>query len=64
MDHHGLTIIEDIGWSIVFAGVTAYLARLLKQPLLLGYIVAGAVHVVVPGWIAGHDLYVHVKPLV
>jgi Kef-type K+ transport system membrane component KefB len=43
MDHHGLTIIQDIGWSIVFAGVTAYLARLLKQPLLLGYIVAGAV---------------------
>jgi hypothetical protein len=24
----------------------------------------GAVHVVVPGWIAGHDLYEHVKPLV
>ena len=43
MDHHGLTIIQDIGWSIVFASVTAYLARLLKQPLLLGYIVAGAV---------------------
>ncbi len=43
MDHHGLTIIQDIGWSIVFAGIAAYVARLLKQPLLLGYIAAGAV---------------------
>lgn len=40
---HGLTIIQDIGWSIVFAGIAAYVARLLKQPLLLGYIAAGAV---------------------
>jgi Kef-type K+ transport system membrane component KefB len=38
---HGESILVDIGLAIVAATVLAYVARLLRQPLLLGYIGAG-----------------------
>src|SRR5262245_49685549 len=38
---HGEGILVDIGVAIVAATVLAYLARLLRQPLLLAYIGAG-----------------------
>lgn len=37
------TLLQDIGTSIVAATALAYVARLTRQPLLLGYIVAGVV---------------------
>jgi Kef-type K+ transport system membrane component KefB len=38
---HDLSLLRDIALGIVFAVVAAHLARLLRQPLLLGYIVGG-----------------------
>ena len=38
--HHG-GILVDIGLAIVAATALAYVARLLRQPLLLAYIGAG-----------------------
>jgi len=38
---HGDSILVDLGLSIVAATVLAYVARLLKQPILLAYIGAG-----------------------
>ncbi|MCC6174894.1 MAG: cation:proton antiporter [Chloroflexi bacterium] len=39
MQHHGILV--DIGTAIVMATALAYVARLLRQPLLLAYIGAG-----------------------
>lgn len=38
---HGQELLHDIGLSIIAASVLAYLLHLLRQPLLLAYIVAG-----------------------
>ncbi|MBI3967710.1 MAG: cation:proton antiporter, partial [Chloroflexi bacterium] len=38
---HADSIVVDIGLAIVVATALAYLARLLRQPLLLAYIGAG-----------------------
>lgn len=40
---HGIHILSDIGMAIVAATVAALLARALRQPLILGYLVAGVV---------------------
>jgi Kef-type K+ transport system membrane component KefB len=36
-----LTLLRDIALGIVFAAIAAHVARLLRQPLLLGYIAGG-----------------------
>ena len=38
---HELTLLRDIALGIVFAAVAAHVARLLRQPLMLGYIAGG-----------------------
>ena len=38
-----MDLLTSIGFSIIVAAVLAFLARRLKQPLILGYILAGAV---------------------
>ncbi len=38
---HDVTLLRDIALGIVFAAAAAHVARLLRQPLLLGYIAAG-----------------------
>jgi Kef-type K+ transport system membrane component KefB len=38
---HSVSILSAIGLSIIFASAAAHVARLLKQPLLLGYVVGG-----------------------
>jgi Kef-type K+ transport system membrane component KefB len=44
VEHHGsLTLLDDIGFAIVFAAVAAHLARLARQPMLLGYVLGGVV---------------------
>jgi Kef-type K+ transport system membrane component KefB len=51
---HGESVLVDIGVAIVAATVLAYVARLLRQPLLLAYIVAGVlIGPAVLGWV--HD---------
>jgi Kef-type K+ transport system membrane component KefB len=40
---HGIHILSDIGMAIVAATIAALLARALRQPLILGYLVAGVV---------------------
>jgi Kef-type K+ transport system membrane component KefB len=40
---HATTVLSDIGTAIVAATVLALLARALKQPLILAYLVAGVV---------------------
>jgi Kef-type K+ transport system membrane component KefB len=40
---HDLTILRDIALGIVFAAIAAHVARLIKQPLILGYIAGGVV---------------------
>jgi Kef-type K+ transport system membrane component KefB len=40
---HGMHILTDIGIAIVAATAAALLARALRQPLILGYLVAGVV---------------------
>jgi Kef-type K+ transport system membrane component KefB len=40
---HGIHILSDIGVAIVAATAAALLARALRQPLILGYLVAGVV---------------------
>ncbi|MEE9252767.1 MAG: hypothetical protein V3U74_05385 [Thermodesulfobacteriota bacterium] len=40
MEH---TIILDIGLLVIAATVFSYIARLLKQPIILAYIIAGIV---------------------
>jgi Kef-type K+ transport system membrane component KefB len=41
MEHHSLKLLESIALSISFATVCGHVARLLKQPLMLGYVVGG-----------------------
>jgi len=36
-------VLEDIGKSIILATVLAHLAKMVKQPLILGYILAGVI---------------------
>jgi Kef-type K+ transport system membrane component KefB len=36
-----LTLLRDIALGIIFAGIAAHVARLLRQPLILGYIAGG-----------------------
>lgn len=43
MDHHSLSLLTDIGLGIVFAAAAAHLARVLRQPLILGYVLGGIV---------------------
>jgi Kef-type K+ transport system membrane component KefB len=40
---HGIHILSDIGMAIVAATAAALLARALRQPLILGYLVAGVI---------------------
>lgn len=41
MDHGSLTLLEDIAMAIVFAAVAGQIARLLRQPTILGYVLGG-----------------------
>lgn len=41
MNHGHMTLLTDIGLSIIFAAAASHLARLLKQPLILGYVAGG-----------------------
>ncbi len=41
MDHPHFTLLNDIGLSIVFAAVAGHLARLVRQPPILGYVLGG-----------------------
>ncbi len=41
MDHHEVSLLKDIGLGIVFAAAASHLARVLKQPLILGYVLGG-----------------------
>jgi hypothetical protein len=38
---HDVTLLRDIALGIVFAAILGHVARLLRQPLLLGYIAGG-----------------------
>ena len=38
---HDLTLLRDIALGIVFAALAAHVARVLRQPLILGYIAGG-----------------------
>lgn len=42
MDHHQVSLLKDIGLGIVFAAAASHVARVLKQPLILGYVLGGA----------------------
>lgn len=41
MDHIQLSLLEDIALSIVFAAIAGLLARVARQPMILGYVLAG-----------------------
>ncbi len=41
MEHLQLTLLEDIALAIVFAAVAGLLAKLLRQPTILGYVLGG-----------------------
>lgn len=41
MDHGSLSLLEDIAKSIVFAAAAGQIARFLRQPTLLGYVLGG-----------------------
>ena len=41
MDHAHLSLLEDIALAIVFAAVAGQLARLFRQPTILGYVLGG-----------------------
>jgi Kef-type K+ transport system membrane component KefB len=43
MDAHYASLLKDIGLGIVFATVFSHLARLLRQPAILGYVIGGIV---------------------
>ena len=36
-----VSLLLEIGTVIIIAAVLAYVARLIKQPMILGYIIAG-----------------------
>ncbi len=38
---HDVTLLRDIALGIVFAALAAHVARVLRQPLILGYIAGG-----------------------
>lgn len=38
---HSLSLLNDIGLGIIFAAAAAHVARLLRQPLILGYVLGG-----------------------
>lgn len=38
---HATSLLTDIGLGIIFAAVASHIARLLKQPLILGYVLGG-----------------------
>ncbi len=42
METHSVHLIHDIGLAIIAAAILAHIARLIKQPLMLGYIAGGA----------------------
>ncbi|TGK27932.1 potassium transporter Kef [Leptospira gomenensis] len=41
MEHHSLSLLNDIALSIIFATFFSHIARLTKQPLILGYVAGG-----------------------
>lgn len=41
MVDHSLSLLTDIAYGIIFAATAAHLARLLHQPLILGYVLGG-----------------------
>ncbi|ABJ77331.1 cation:proton antiporter [Leptospira borgpetersenii] len=41
MEHHSLSLLNDIALSIIFATFFAHIARITKQPLILGYVAGG-----------------------
>ncbi|HVN84978.1 MAG TPA: cation:proton antiporter [Candidatus Binatia bacterium] len=43
MDAHFASLLKDIGLGIVFAAVFSHLARLMRQPAILGYVAGGLV---------------------
>ena len=50
-------LIADIGIILIVATVLAIIARLLKQPLILGYMVAGLIIGPIGlGWVTNHDI--------
>ena len=38
---HSVSLLADIAWCIMFGAAAAHLARLLRQPMILGYVLAG-----------------------
>ena len=40
---HEVTLLRDIALGIVFAALAAHIARLIRQPLILGYIAGGVI---------------------
>jgi Kef-type K+ transport system membrane component KefB len=43
LDHAHLSLLQDIALAIVFAAVAGHLARLARQPMILGYVLGGVV---------------------
>ncbi len=41
MDHHSASLLTDIGLGIIFAAAASHVARIFKQPLILGYVLGG-----------------------
>ncbi|EMI63433.1 cation:proton antiporter [Leptospira noguchii] len=41
MEHHSLSLLNDIALSIIFATFFSHIARITKQPLILGYVAGG-----------------------
>jgi Kef-type K+ transport system membrane component KefB len=41
VDHSSFTLLHDIALSIVFAAIAGHLARLARQPMILGYVLGG-----------------------
>lgn len=43
MEHHDISLLKDIALGIIFATILSHIARILKQPLILGYILGGVI---------------------
>ncbi|PJZ69988.1 potassium transporter Kef [Leptospira perolatii] len=41
MEHHSFSLLTDIALSIIFATIFSHIAKILKQPLILGYVIGG-----------------------
>jgi Kef-type K+ transport system membrane component KefB len=41
VDHHSFTLLNDIALSIIFAAAAGQLAKLARQPTILGYVLGG-----------------------